>query len=126
MARVLVIEDDESTRLLVSTHLTRAGHKVVGVGSGEAALAAVEERGAPDVIVMDVGLPDVNGFELLASLRERTESESLPAIFVTGYVSEEDVERGRSMGARYLTKPYVATALLDAVKKMTEVVEEGW
>lgn len=69
MARVLVVEDDQDIRDLVARRLQGAGHQVAPAASADEALAVVTERGAPELAVLDVGPPHVDGFELLARLR---------------------------------------------------------
>ena len=83
--------------------------------SATEAIQAVEGKGRPDVVVLDVGLPDMDGLKLLSELRSRPGLTALPAIFLSGRVEQADVEAGRALGATYLTKPFVASALLDAV-----------
>ena len=129
MARVLVVDDDPDVLNLVSFRLRKADHKVIAVPGGEEALAVVAERGAPDVAVLDVMMPGLDGLTLLQRLRELEGLESLPAIFLSARVQPEDIEAGRALGATYLTKPFVATALLraiDAALKEPEAGLEGW
>jgi len=117
MARVLVVDDDPDILQLVEFRLRKAGHKVVAVASGPRALEVVGERGAPDVVVLDVSMPEMDGFETLARLREADDLGDLPAIFLSARVLPEDVERGRAAGATYLTKPFSAVALMKAIER---------
>ena len=129
MARVLVVDDDPDLLNLVSFRLRKAQHKVIAVPEGQEALAVVAERGAPDVAVLDVMMPGIDGLTLLGRLRELEGLQRLPAIFLSARVQPEDIEAGRSLGATYLTKPFVATALLraiDAALASPEASPEGW
>ena len=117
MARVLVVDDDPDILKLVEFRLRKGGHKVVAVASGPQALDVVGERGAPDVVVLDVSMPEMDGFETLTRLREVDGLEELPAIFLSARVLPEDVERGRAAGATYLTKPFSAVALMNAIER---------
>lgn len=126
MARVLVVDDDEDIRNLVQARLRGAGHLVVAAGSGAEALRLIDEKGPPDVAVLDVGLPGMSGLELLQELRGREGMTALPVVFLSARVQEEDVEAGRALGATYLTKPFVATALLDAVEKAVPDTGGTW
>src|ERR671921_412078 len=117
MARVLVVDDDPDILQLVEFRLRKGGHKVVAVNGGPQALALVEERGAPDVVVLDVTMPEMDGFETLEHLRSIEGLADLPAIFLSARVLPEDVERGRAAGATYLTKPFSAVALLKAIER---------
>lgn len=125
MSRVLVVDDEETIRLLVQAHLKQAGHRVLVASSAEEALCTVREKGPPDVAVLDVTLPDVHGFELAQRLRVESGCEELPIIFLSANVDAQYIERGREMGAVYLTKPYVRAALCNAIDKaMTR--PDGW
>jgi CheY-like chemotaxis protein len=117
MARVLVVDDDPDILELVQFRLRKGGHKVVAVGGGPEALEVVQERGAPDVVVLDVSMPEMDGFETLERLRGLDGLDGLPAIFLSARVLPEDVERGRAAGATYLTKPFSAVALLNAIER---------
>jgi DNA-binding response OmpR family regulator len=120
VARVLVVDDDPDILQLVEFQLRHHGHRVATAGSAEAAERLVEEKGRPDVVVLDVMMPDVTGFDLLSSLRSREGWENLPAIFLSARVLEADVERGRELNAAYLTKPFVSSALLRAIDKAVD------
>jgi DNA-binding response OmpR family regulator len=124
--KVLIVEDDEAIQKLLALRVREAGHAVIAVEDAETALRVVAERGCPDVAVLDIGLPGMNGMMLLTVLREQVGKPDLPAIFVTARVSAADVELGRSMGATYLTKPVVAHALLNAIKNAGTQVRAGW
>ena len=128
MARILTVEDDDDVRGLIVAHLGKAGHKVVAAASPAEAFAIVAERGAPEVVVLDVGLPEMNGLDLLVELRRRVNDDALPAIFLSARVQEHDIEAGRALGAAYLTKPFIAAALVSAVERAVRVQEpeSGW
>jgi CheY-like chemotaxis protein len=82
MSRLLVVDDDPVVLNLVQIRLKTGGHRVISASDPDEALRVVEERGLPDVAVLDVSLPGMSGLELLAQLRERPGAEQLPAIFV--------------------------------------------
>ena len=129
MARVLVVDDDPDVLNLVAFRLRKAEHRVIAVGGGDQALEVVAERGAPDVAVLDVMMPGLDGLTLLQRLRALEGLEQLPVIFLSARVQLEDIEAGRALGATYLTKPFVATALLnaiDAALKASEAGLDGW
>jgi CheY-like chemotaxis protein len=123
--RVLLVEDSEDIQTMVAFRLKKAGHRVLTASSGEEALSLVAERGAPDVVVLDVMMPGMSGLELLPELRATTGNEELPAIFLSAKILPQDIEAGRALGATYLTKPFVATALLNAVEKACADTD-GW
>lgn len=125
MSRVLVVDDEETIRTLIQAHLKQTGHRVLTASSAEGALAAVREYGAPDVAVLDVSLPDVQGFVLARLLRAETGCETLPIIFLSANVDQPHIDKGREMGAVYLTKPYVRSALCNAIEKAV-ISPDGW
>jgi DNA-binding response OmpR family regulator len=116
MARVLVVDDDPDLLTLVEMQLRHHGHQVSVASSGPQALALIDDKGAPDVAVLDVAMPGMNGLDLLQELRARDGLDELPAIFLSARVGPEDINAGTSLGASYLTKPYVMSALLAAIE----------
>ena len=125
MARLLVVEDDPDILALVTARCRAAGHKVLAATTGPEALDALGET-APDVAILDVGLPVMTGFELLTELRSRAGMDAVPAIFLSARVQQESIEAGRALGATYLTKPFVASALLSAIDKALPAANEDW
>jgi CheY-like chemotaxis protein len=128
MARVLVVEDEPTMRELVSARLKAAGHQIVATESGADAVDVVTRRGAPDVAVLDVGLPDVDGFTLLDSLRTAAGTKPFGAVFLSGEIEQSAIDRGHRMGAIYLTKPFIASALLKAIDQAIAPIagDDGW
>jgi DNA-binding response OmpR family regulator len=130
VARLLVVEDDPDVRDLISMRLVMVGHRVIAMPDADLALDSVDQFGAPDAYVLDVGLPGMDGFALLSRLRET--NLDIPAIFVSASAAERDILRGRELGAAYLTKPFAAHALLDAVdeaitgRPVPSVSEHAW
>jgi CheY-like chemotaxis protein len=125
MSRVLVVDDDPNLRQLVTLRLKKEGHRVVGADSAAEALAVVQERGAPDVVVLDVTMPGMTGLELLPVMRTLDGCADLPAIFLSGRVEHHDVAAGRALNATYLTKPFSAIALTKAIERLAPV-QTGW
>ncbi|MFP4312142.1 MAG: response regulator [Nitriliruptoraceae bacterium] len=130
MAKVLVVDDDDDVRNLVRHRTQRAGHRVLTAGSADEALALIAERGAPELVVLDVAMPGMDGLELLDTLRATDGLADLPAIFLSARVQDADIAEGRARGALYLTKPFVANALLNAIDRLLEPtpseVDGGW
>ena len=114
MARVLVVDDDPDLLALIEIQLKHHGHTVLTASSGPTALSLVAERGAPEVAVLDVAMPAMNGFELFHAFRELPIA-AFPIVFLSARVTPSDVEAGRALDALYLTKPYVMNALLEAI-----------
>lgn len=126
MTKVLVVEDDADIRRLVVTRISAAGHSVMSASDAESALDLVAKHGAPEMAVLDVGLPGMQGTELLVALREQLGQPDFPAVFLSALVDQEDIERGRALGAAYLTKPVVASALLAAIRNAVPPEARGW
>jgi DNA-binding response OmpR family regulator len=125
------VDDDPVVLNLVQIRLTSGGHRVLVASDPYEALRLVDERGLPDLAVLDVTLPGMSGLELFHELRRRPGAEALPTIFLSARVQARDVEAGRALGATYLTKPFVASALLAAVERelsaaATPVAPTGW
>ncbi len=104
--RILVVDDEPDITALVAYHLAKGGYRVSTAGSGtEAIRAAKSER--PDVIVLDLMLPGMSGYDVLAELREHQETRDIGVILLTARREEVDRIRGLELGADdYLTKPF--------------------
>jgi DNA-binding response OmpR family regulator len=103
---VLVADDDEDILELVSFRLERAGYEVVTARDGATALATAQDR-QPDLAVLDVMMPGLNGYEVTQRLRADDATRDIPVILLTARVQEADVNRGFEAGADdYLRKPF--------------------
>lgn len=112
---ILVAEDDRSVRELLSHHLEREGFSVVGVQDGHAALRGA--RGAADLLVLDVALPGVDGYDVVRTLRR--EERSLPIVMVTARSEEIDRVLGFELGADdYICKPFSPREVVVRIKSI--------
>lgn len=112
-ARILVVDDDESIRDLLRMHLTAAGYEVQVAADAIAAGYSVLQA-PPDLIITDVNMPHMDGFEFVAALKADTSVPRIPVIFLTSL--EDGDSRGRELGAvGYITKPVRADRLLSLV-----------
>src|ERR671912_336065 len=104
--RILVVDDEPDITALVAYHLAKAGFRVsTAANGGDALKAAREER--PDIVILDLMLPGVSGYDILAELRKREETRDVGVILLTARREETDRIRGLSLGADdYLTKPF--------------------
>ena len=116
MATVLVIDDEPDVLLLCRVNLEHAGHRVLEASDGNEGLAeAVSER--PDAILLDVMLPEVDGFEVLTTLRSGHLVE-VPVVLLTARARWEDQVKGWQAGAAdYVIKPFSPASLVDAVER---------
>lgn len=113
--RVLVVEDNADAGELLGAFIERAGHVPSVVGSAREALAIADEL-RPDVALIDIGLPDMNGYELVRSLRALPGLAGCRYVAVTGHKSQSAIARGISAGFEvYLTKPVNPADLLPLI-----------
>ena len=118
--RALVIEDSEHTAYLLAFILERAGYDVTTVGNGRDAEALLAGERKADVIVLDLMLPYVDGFELLMQIRESAQWRAVPVLVLSGKSLEADVVRTFELGADdYVTKPFRPQELLARVRRLT-------
>lgn len=120
MTKIMLVEDDNSLREIYSIRLTAEGYTIVSAGDGEEALAmAVRER--PDLIISDVMMPKISGFDMLDILRSTPETKDIKVIMMTALSSEDQRSRGENLGAdRYLVKSQVG--IEDVVNTVHDVL----
>ncbi|MEP6782169.1 MAG: response regulator [Acidobacteriota bacterium] len=117
-ATILVAEDDADLRGVLTTSLTRNGHRVLPVRDGAEALAAIE-REPIDLLVLDLVMPNIDGFEVLARLKHIKKGENIPVIVVSGTDRSMTELQALRLGANvYLTKPIEAAALTEEVARL--------
>jgi CheY-like chemotaxis protein len=123
MTKILLVEDDKSLREIYGVRLLAEGYDIVSAGDGEEALAmAIKER--PNLIVSDVMMPKISGFDMLDILRSTTETRGIKVIMMTALSSEDQRKRGEQLGAdRYLVKSQVG--IEDVVKTVHDVLGDG-
>ena len=116
-AQVLVVEDDPEINELVGAYVQLAGYEYASALNGTAALRKVDER-RPVLIVLDVMLPDVDGFEVARRLKGEERTRGIPIVMLTALDRDEHRQRSRQMGvADYLTKPFDPDRLMDAIRR---------
>lgn len=122
MSKVMIVEDDDSLREIYGIRLAAEGYAVVSARDGEEALAvAVKER--PDLIVSDVMMPKISGFDMLDILRSTPETANIKVIMMTALSSDDQRDRGENLGAdRYLVKSQVG--IEDVVNVVHEVLND--
>lgn len=120
MSKVMVVEDDASLREIYSIRVAAEGYEVVSAGDGEEALAvAVREK--PDLILSDVMMPKISGFDMLDILRSTPETAKIKVVMMTALSADDQRRRGEELGAdRYLVKSQVG--IEDVVNAIHEVL----
>jgi CheY-like chemotaxis protein len=123
MTKILLVEDDKSLREIYGVRLLAEGYDIVSAGDGEEALAmAIKER--PQLIVSDVMMPKISGFDMLDILRSTTETKDIRVIMMTALSSEDQRARGEALGAdRYLVKSQVG--IEDVVRTVHDVLGDA-
>lgn len=115
---VLVVDDEETIRLIFKTRLNAAGYDVVTASSGKEALAAMEQE-SPDIVLLDVMMPEMNGFATCRAIRENPAWKKLPVLMITGLHRDTDALEGRQSGATdFMTKPVDHNDLTLRIRKL--------
>ncbi len=118
MAKILVAEDERDIRDLITFTLNSAGHKVVAVSNGEEAVEAAL-REMPDMILMDVRMPKMTGYEACQKIKANTEIQHIPIVFLSAKGQEAEIRTGLDAGAtEYLLKPFAPMELTVRVNEL--------
>ena len=114
---ILVVDDEETILFMTRTHLKAAGYEVLTASSGKEALKQLETTD-PDLILLDIMMPDMNGFALCREIRRRPATTKTPVLMVSALKSETDTQAAKECGADgYLVKPAKREDLLKTIRK---------
>ena len=117
--RALVVEDNEHVLYMLDFILRRAGYEVIAVDNGRDAQATIENVPPVDIIVLDLMLPYVSGYQLISNIRDDREWQHVPIIVVSGKVMEDDIVKALDLGANdYVTKPFRPEELLARMRRI--------
>jgi two-component system cell cycle response regulator DivK len=117
MKRILVVEDQEDNRRILRDLLTSAGFDMIAAENGEDAITSAQE-GRPDLILMDIQLPILDGYEATRRIKADPDLKSIPIIVVTSYALSGDEEKARLAGCDdYVAKPFSPRQLLAKIKE---------
>jgi two-component system, OmpR family, response regulator len=119
---ILIVDDDPDLVELATRWLEREGHTVRHVGTGPLALEALEADPLPDLVLLDVMLPYINGFEVLQKLRAEERTRRLPVVLVSSFFDRhQDVARGKELGADdYIVKPLMEYHFLGRIARFAK------
>lgn len=118
MALIYIVEDDEGIREIEEYALKNAGHMVIGFSNARDFYAKLKEL-IPNMVILDIMLPDEDGTEILRRLRQNSETKKLPVIMITAKTSEMDMVKGLDSGADdYMKKPFSVMELISRVKAL--------
>ena len=122
MSRVLIVEDEPDLVALVKRWLEKDGHQVEHVADGAAALEALKGAPLPHLVLLDVMLPKLDGFEVLRRLGAEPRTRALPVVMVSSFSRDLDAARGRELGANdYIVKPLME---LDFKKRIEHLIQD--
>lgn len=117
--RILLVDDDDDVVKLIATLLTRFGYEVTAVPNGATAAQVMKNLPLPDLILLDLHLPDIHGVEFLKQMRARPKFEALPVIVLSAEVDPDQIRTALEAGAdRYLTKMMIAPNLISTVNSI--------
>jgi len=120
----ILIVDDENTNIKVLTHILGNDYSILSASSGASAIEKAKEYG-PDLILLDVLMPGMNGYETLARMKNIEDIQKIPVIFITGLNSDEDEEKGLSLeAADYITKPFSAKIVKLRVRNQIQIINQ--
>jgi DNA-binding response OmpR family regulator len=116
--RILIVDDEPNIVVPLEFLMRREGYDVAVAGDGEAALAAIEER-PPDLVILDVMLPKLNGFEVCRRLRADPRRAGLKILMLTAKGRDAEIEKGLGLGADvYVTKPFSTRDLVARIRAL--------
>ncbi len=122
MSRILIVEDDADLVNLTTHWLEGAGYSVQHAGDGAAALKMLGGDPLPTLVLLDVMLPKIDGFEVLRRIRANGRTRTLPVVVVTSLSRDKDAARAREIGANdYIVKPLME---LDFLKRIEHIVKD--
>ena len=118
-AHVLLLEDDDSLRRLLTHKLESSGYETTALSDGRKCWAFLNDEETPDLVLLDVMVPGLDGFRLLGRIRNDDRLADVPVIVLTARDREEDIVKGFDLGADdYVTKPFSPAALVARVRRL--------
>jgi CheY-like chemotaxis protein len=120
MGRVLVVDDEPDIRAFIGLSLKLAGYEVMEASNGLEALAEIE-RGAIDMVILDLRMPELDGWGVIEALRANGSPPTLPIVVISAHATGDTSKRCLELGCKeYLSKPFTPEQILDAVGRWTE------
>jgi two-component system phosphate regulon response regulator PhoB len=117
--RILVVDDDPSLQKLVTVLIQRAEMEMISATSAAEAAQILRQKPMPDLVILDLMLPEISGIEFLKQIRSKSYFDHLPVIILSALADPEQIRDGLEAGAdRYLTKPYLANNLIRTVQEL--------
>ena len=117
--KTVLVVDDTPANIQLLAELLKEKYKIKAATSGEKALLIAAKIPQPDLVLLDVMMPEMDGYEVCRLLKENSATSHIPVVFVTGHASAEDRQRGLALGAvDYLSKPVAPDTLLNMVARI--------
>ena len=123
-ARILAVEDSDNIRRLIAYNLQRAGYEVLQAANGKEAVRILQKT-VPDLILLDIRMPEMNGFEFAEAIRADRRMEAMPIIALSSVVSPAAIERGRQAGFHDYVAKFDRPGLIAALKEQTADVKQA-
>jgi DNA-binding response OmpR family regulator len=118
MSKILVVDDEEHIVMILKDSLEFSGFQVVTAYNGEEALESVQKE-RPDLIVLDIGMPKLDGWEVCRRLKSNEGTKAIPVIILTAYAQVSDRKKGAALGAeRFISKPCDLTYLVEEINAL--------
>jgi CheY-like chemotaxis protein len=118
MPKILVVDDEEHILMILKDSLEFSGFNVVTAANGEEALDQVAKT-SPDLLVLDIGMPKLDGWEVCRRLKGNEKTRQIPIIILTAYAQSSDQRKGMDLGAdRFITKPCDLTYLVEEINNL--------
>jgi len=121
---ILIVEDEEKNMKLIADVLQLAGYRILKAVNGEEAIAHIQIQD-PDLVVADICMSDVNGWELGFWISENKKDIKIPIIFLSSLISEEGPVKPGEFGECYMPKPFVAQRLIKKIEELLTVTKEA-
>ena len=122
----ILIVDDESSNIMTLSHILKPDYTVMAAKNGASAITAAQKH-MPDVILLDIIMPDLDGYAVITALKESDLTMNIPVIFITGLSDAEDEEKGLNLGAvDYITKPFSPALVKIRVLNQIKLIEQFW
>jgi two-component system chemotaxis sensor kinase CheA len=123
--KIMLVDDSAFFRDMLSPLIKAAGFQVLAVASAAQALAAIKSGARIDIVVTDIEMPDMDGFELAEALRENPVTAAVPVIALSAMISSEAIERGRKVGFHDFVAKFDRTGLIAAIKEQTDDLHQA-
>ena len=124
MTKILIAEDDRDIRELIAISLRYAGYEVVSAADGQQAVdLTIEEK--PDLIMLDVRMPRLTGFQALEQIKDQPEFEDVPVVILSAKGQENEIQSGLDLGAsQYILKPFAPDELIEKIGQIVESTDK--